>query len=110
MYGATKAATEKLAAIAAIEYGPAGIRVNSIAPGVVLTPMAEMMNKPHIIKAFEKETPLGRLAEPRHVAEAALYLASDNCWTTGDLMRVAGGAHLTRLPTAEEILAAAPAG
>jgi len=108
IYSSTKAATEKLVEIAAVEYGSLGIKVNTIAPGVIMTPMAKMFDLPHIIKAFEKETPMGALAKAEHVAEAALYLASDNCMTTGDLMRVAGGAHLTRMPTNEEIMAAAP--
>jgi NAD(P)-dependent dehydrogenase (short-subunit alcohol dehydrogenase family) len=108
IYGATKAATEKLAAIAAVEYGPVGIKINCISPGMVMTPMATAFNRPHIIKVFEEQTPMRKLASPENVAEAALYLASDNCLTTGDVMRVGGGAHLTRMPTSEELNAAAP--
>ena len=50
-----------------------------------------------------KESPLGRLADVNDVANAALWLASDECFTTGDFIRVSAGIHLKRLPTAEEM-------
>jgi len=107
IYGGTKAALEKIVRIAGVEYGARGIRVNSVAPGVVLTPMASAWDTPAILGVLEGATPLGKLATAESVAEAALYLASDHCATTGDMLRVSGGMHLTRMPYPEEIAAAA---
>jgi enoyl-[acyl-carrier-protein] reductase (NADH) len=50
-----------------------------------------------------KESPLGRLANVQDVANTAVWMASDDCFTTGDLIRVSGGIQLNRLPTAEEM-------
>ena len=104
-YGATKAAIDKLVKVAAVEYGPRNIRVNSISPGVTSTPMTEkIFDTPSMVNAFKKETPIGRLATPEDVAFAALYLADDRCITTGDNIRVSGGIHLRRLPTYPEMM------
>lgn len=102
-YGATKAAGERLVEIAALEYGARGIRVNSVAPGMLVTEMsAGAMSRPGFRAAFEKETPLGRLATVDEVAAATAWLASDDCFTTGDRVRVAGGVHLRRHPMPED--------
>ena len=53
--------------------------------------------------AFERETPLGRLATVVEVAAAATWLASDGCYTTGDRIRVGGGVHLRRHPMPGDI-------
>ena len=104
-YAATKAAIDKLVKVAAVEYGTRGIRVNSISPGVTPTPMTEkIFDTPSMVSAFEKETPIGRLATPEDVAFAALYLADDRCIATGDNIRVSGGIHLRRLPTYPEMM------
>ena len=104
-YAATKAAIDKLVKVAAVEYGSRNIRVNSISPGVTSTPMTEkIFETPSMVSAFEEETPLGRLAAPEDVAFAALYLADDRCFTTGDNIRVSGGIHLRRLPTYPEMM------
>ena len=55
------------------------------------------------IDAFVNETPLGRMPTVDDVAFAALYLASDKCVATGDLIRVSGGSHTRRLPTHKEM-------
>lgn len=102
-YGATKAAGERLVEVAALEYGPRGIRVNTLAPGMLETPMSQTaMQRPGFKRAFERETPLGRLADVAEVAATAAWLASDGCFTTGDRIRVAGGVHLRRHPMPEE--------
>lgn len=102
-YGATKAAGERLVEIAALEYGPRGIRINTLAPGMLETSMsAAAMQRPGFKRAFERETPLGRIARVEEVAAAAVYLASDDCFTTGDRLRVAGGVHLRRHPMPED--------
>ena len=104
-YAATKAAVDKLVKVAAVEYGPRNIRVNSISPGVTPTPMTEkIFDTPSMVKAFKGETPIGRLATPEDVAYAALYLADDRCMATGDNIRVSGGIHLRRLPTYPELM------
>lgn len=105
-YAATKAAVDKIVRVAAVEYGPQGIRVNSLSPSLTETPMTEkIFQTESMIRAFKKETPLGRMVTPEDVAFAALYLASDRCVATGDNIRVSGGAHLRRLPTYPEMMA-----
>lgn len=102
-YACSKAAVERLVEIAALEYGPHGIRVNTLSPGMLSTPMSDaMLNRPGMRKVFERETPLGRLATVEDVAAGALYLAGDRCWTTGDRIRVGGGIHLRRFPQADD--------
>ncbi len=102
-YGSTKAAGERLVEVAALEYGARGIRVNTLAPGLLETPMSEAaMQRPGFKRAFERETPLGRLASVSEVAATAAWLASDGCYTTGDRIRVAGGVHLRRHPMPDE--------
>ena len=102
-YGSTKAAGERLVEVAALEYAARGIRVNTLQPGMLVTAMSEAaMKRPGFQRAFERETPLGRLATVSEVAAAAAWLASDGCYTTGDRIRVAGGVHLRRHPMPDE--------
>ena len=99
-YAGSKAAADKVVRVAAVEYGGQGIRVNSIAPGLTRTKMTNAyFENPPVRAAFERETPTGRLSVPEDVAAAAVWLASDECGATGDLIRVSGGMHLRRLPT-----------
>ena len=76
-YAATKWALRGMTKCAAMELGHAGIRVNSVHPGGVRTPM----NDPHIgdmdIDAMFEPLPIGRLAEPEEIASLVLFLASD---------------------------------
>jgi NAD(P)-dependent dehydrogenase (short-subunit alcohol dehydrogenase family) len=102
-YGCTKAAGERLVEIAAFEYGTRGIRLNSLQPGLLETPLSQaLLQRPGVRRAYERETPLGRLANVDDVAAAAVWLASDGCHTTGDRIRVAGGVHLRRHPLPED--------
>lgn len=104
-YAATKAAVDKLVKVAAVEYGPKNIRVNSLSPSLTSTPMTStVFETPSMLKAFEKETPIGRCVTVEDVAFAALYLADERCVATGDNIRVSGGAHLRRLPTYAEMM------
>jgi NAD(P)-dependent dehydrogenase (short-subunit alcohol dehydrogenase family) len=104
-YACTKAAVERLVEVAAFEYGAHGIRINTLSPSMLHTPMSEpALQRPGLKRAYERETPLGRLATVDDVAAAALWLASDQCYTTGDRIRVGGGIHLRRFPLAEEYL------
>jgi 2-hydroxycyclohexanecarboxyl-CoA dehydrogenase len=105
-YIGTKAAGEALVRCFANEFGAAGVRVNSIAPGLTSTPMTERDVKiPGLEEAFLKEYPLGRIGTTQDVADAALWLAGDECFMTGQVLQVNGGLTLRRNPTQKEISA-----
>jgi NAD(P)-dependent dehydrogenase (short-subunit alcohol dehydrogenase family) len=105
-YIATKAAGEALVRCFANEFGAAGVRVNSIAPGLTSTPMTEQeVRLPGLEEAFVKEYPLGRIGTTQDVADAALWLAGDECFMTGQVLQVNGGLTLRRNPTQREISA-----
>lgn len=102
-YGCTKAAGERFVEVAALENAARGIRINSLQPGMVETGMSSgALGRPGFRRAFERETPLGRIANVSDIAATAVWLASDGCFTTGDCLRVAGGVHLRRHPMPEE--------
>jgi len=80
--------------------------VNSIAPGLTSTPMTERDVKiPGLEEAFVKEYPLGRIGTTQDVADAALWLAGDECFMTGQVLQVNGGLTLRRNPSQREISA-----
>lgn len=90
-YVASKAGLIGLAKAAALELGSFGIRVNSIAPGWIETPMTATVPAEFREKA-RAETPLHRLGQPEDVASAALFLCSDmSRHITGQVLRVDGG-------------------
>jgi NAD(P)-dependent dehydrogenase (short-subunit alcohol dehydrogenase family) len=91
-YSATKGAIIALTQTAAVEYGPAGIRVNCICPGIIETPLA-MSEAPDMV---DKNTSvfalLGRLGKPEELAAAIHFLASDDAsYITGQTLLVDGG-------------------
>ena len=94
-YSAAKAAVVQLTKTLATELGPQGIRVNSVAPGWIRTPMtarhdATLQHRAEATMA--RITPLGRVGEAEEVAHAILYLASDAAtFTTGQILRPNGG-------------------
>jgi 3-oxoacyl-[acyl-carrier protein] reductase len=91
-YAASKAAVISLTQVAAKELGPHGITVNCICPGYVLTEMGEDTRTSEMIREWSALSPLGRLAEPRDVANMAVFLASDEAaYCTGQAMNVTGG-------------------
>ncbi|WP_395690532.1 SDR family NAD(P)-dependent oxidoreductase [Nocardioides sp.] len=97
-YCAAKAGLSMLTEVAALELAPRGIRVNAIAPGLVVTPLtAPAMDIPGIEDDYLENTPLGRSGRPEEIAEAALYLATAG-WVTGEVLDINGGAHLMRYP------------
>ena len=92
-YNISKAADFQLARNLAAEFGPKGVRVNCIAPGLVKTDFARALwENPDTLKAVTKTTPLRRIGEPHEIAGAAVYLASPaSTFMTGQAMIVDGG-------------------
>jgi len=92
-YAATKAGLVQLFRTAAAEFGPAGVRVNAIAPGVVETPLtAQIKANPEWYDAYAQKGALGRWARPDELAGAVVYLASDaSTFVTGSVLAVDGG-------------------
>ena len=92
-YAASKGALDAATRSLAMELGPAGIRVNSVAPGVVDTALWEK-NKavPGVVETIEQQTPLRRWATPDDVADVIVFLASDAArFVTGETISADGG-------------------
>ena len=92
-YAVSKAAEIQLVRSLAVEWGPAGVRVNAIAPGLVKTDFARALWEDDARKAArERVTPLRRIGEPEDVAGAAVFLASRaGAYVTGQCIVVDGG-------------------
>ena len=88
-YSATKGAVIALTKALAKELGPSGIRVNCVAPGVILTDMCAQVD-PEILEEMAQDTPVGRNGTPADVAQAMAYLA-DAEFVTGNVLNVDGG-------------------
>ena len=90
-YVATKAGVIGMTKVWARELGRSGVRVNAVAPGFTATEMVMQMPE-KVLDGMRARTPLGRMAEPRDIANAYLFLASDEAsFVTGDVLRVDGG-------------------
>ncbi len=91
-YSASKAGINGLIRAAALEGAAHGITVNGVEPGNILTEAIELHRGPAYIKNMEDSIPLGRLGSPRDVANAFLFLASDDAsYITGTTIIVDGG-------------------
>ena len=111
-YCSAKAGVEMFTRVAALELGVAGIRVVGLAPGFIDTPMTGAVpDGSGVRRAYVDHTPLGRVGSTTDVANAAMFLVSDQAsWVTGETMVVDGGEmtrgyprllQLSGLPTAE---------
>ena len=91
-YSATKAGINGFIRAAALEFSGYGITVNGVEPGNILTEAIQEHRGPAFIKSMEDSIPLGRLGTPRDVANAFLFLASDDAsYITGTTIVVDGG-------------------
>jgi NAD(P)-dependent dehydrogenase (short-subunit alcohol dehydrogenase family) len=97
LYAATKAALDGMTRALAMEYGPRGIRANSVAPGVVETDLwRENLAKPGVTEAVLDVIPTRRVSTPEEVADTVLFLASDASRAiTGEVISADGGIHAT---------------
>ena len=90
-YSATKAALIGMTKALAKELAPSGITVNAIAPGVINTDMNSKLSVEDL-NSLKEEIPLGRIANPSEVAEAALFIAGEKAsYITGEVINISGG-------------------
>lgn len=99
-YPAAKAGIEAMMRNAADEYGPAGVRFNSIRPGFTTTEIMDGVPRDSAVyESYVENTPLGDVGEPEDVAMLVRFLLSDESrWITGQAIGVDGGHHLRRGP------------
>jgi NAD(P)-dependent dehydrogenase (short-subunit alcohol dehydrogenase family) len=96
-YAAAKGGINALTQQAAVDLAPAGIRVNAIAPGTIMTPLNEKVfrespDPDELIARWNAAHALGRFGQPSEVADAVVFLASDrSSFITGEVLRVDGG-------------------
>lgn len=89
-YVASKFAVRGMACNASQEYGKFGIRVNAICPGFIETPFSRV--HPELLELAKEKSSLGAVGEPAHIANAALFLASEaGAFCTGTTLKVDGG-------------------
>lgn len=97
-YCAAKAGLVMLAQVAALELGERGIRVNTISPGFLVTPLTEpVLQIPGLAEEYAENAAVPHRGTAEDVARAVLYLA-DSPWMTGEDLAVDGGAQLRRYP------------
>lgn len=92
-YNASKAAVNLLTKSLAVEWAKEGVRVNAVAPGYTATELTLAgRSKPEWFETWMRMTPMGRLGEPKEIANAVLFLASDAAsYITGTVLMVDGG-------------------
>lgn len=99
-YTGSKAAVNMLTHVLAIELGPHGIRVNAVAPGLIMDQVLKEGDPQHssnYAAMMLAMTPLRRTGAPEDIAPAVVFLASDRSpWTTGSILEITGGSHAGR--------------
>jgi NAD(P)-dependent dehydrogenase (short-subunit alcohol dehydrogenase family) len=106
-YMGTKAGADHVIRCIANEFGSRGIRANTISPGLTDTPMTASAKKvPGLFESFIAGYPLGRIGTSEDIAAAAVFLASDECFMTGENLQVNGGLTLRKNPSGAEMQAA----
>jgi NAD(P)-dependent dehydrogenase (short-subunit alcohol dehydrogenase family) len=92
-YNASKGAVVLFTRSLALDWGPRGVRINCVCPGLIDTPMADWIRHDEIrLAAFERSVPAGRIGTPADVADAVAYLASDGAsYMHGSTLVVDGG-------------------
>jgi NAD(P)-dependent dehydrogenase (short-subunit alcohol dehydrogenase family) len=91
-YVASKSALHAITRALALEYGPAGIRVNAVAPGFIRTDMFERSHPPERQTALARSHPPGRVGLPSEVASVVSFLCSpDSAFVSGAVIPVDGG-------------------
>ena len=95
-YSISKLADIALVRNLALEWGPKGVRVNAICPGLIKTDFAkELWNNPEAEQRANEEIPLRRLGESEDLKGVAVWLASDSSsYITGQALTVCGGSHM----------------
>lgn len=93
LYAGAKGFVETLTRNLAKEFATHGIRVNAVAPGVIMTPFHERFSTPEMLEGFRKTIPMGRLGAPEDCVGAYLFLASARLsgFITGQVIEVNGG-------------------
>ncbi len=96
IYAASKGFVSTITHGMAKELLPDHIRVNAVAPGVIMTPFQERFTSPEQLEGFRKTIPMGRIGEPDECSGAFLYLASDqlSSYVTGQILEVNGGQYM----------------
>lgn len=90
-YAGSKAAVERITSSLAVELGPQGVRINTVAPGLTQTDMSDGA-PPEMIAGMVAQTPLGRIGKAEDIAKAIAFLASDDAsWITGQTLQSSGG-------------------
>lgn len=97
-YNGSKAAVNQLTHVLAIELGPHNIRVNAVAPGLILDEVLRDESHPsEYVRLMLRGTPLRRTGAAADIAPAVAFLASDRSpWTTGAILEITGGTHTGR--------------
>lgn len=97
-YNGSKAAVNQLTHVLAIELGPHRIRVNAVAPGLILDEVLRDETHPsEYVRLMLRGTPLRRTGAPEDIAPAVSFLASERSgWTTGAILEITGGSHTGR--------------
>ncbi|MFV8816113.1 SDR family NAD(P)-dependent oxidoreductase [Haliea sp. E17] len=93
-YGASKGGVRLFSKTVALEYATAGVRCNTVHPGVIDTNMQQVSirDNPEVFEQLKREIPMGRMGRPEEVAQCVLFLASDDSsYVTGSELVVDGG-------------------